>query len=379
MEKRKISIIGGGVAGLSAGISLLSNGNENIEVSCYERSYKGREKCCGGLITRHGVMKLKELLNEQKVEKCLLSKIKRFDIYENYKKVIEGELEEDNEICIFDRQKVDLALAERFIELGGSYHQCHIVDFEEMVKMTETNEKVINASGARKNEQKCGFGIEYELIKRDVQDTKIWWDERDARIEIYFGVIKNGYGWVFPIGDKVRIGLATFDNRIETNTVCELAEQFMKQVKKYNEFETEHCRKGAFIPSCIDKHKRINKEDKIIWLGDRAGYIDYITGEGNSFSLEMGSCVGEIIRDDYKPSIATERYNICANIVASSYRLSKWFYKDWFRKLIWKICNLKKMADKDFVGKVYDELINRKVHCYNFTGLMRVLRECNNR
>ena len=79
MEKRKIAIIGGGISGLSAGITLLQKGNEDIEVNMFEGRQKGREKICGGLLTRHAYRILIDLLdngnmeNAQNMQKCIMS------------------------------------------------------------------------------------------------------------------------------------------------------------------------------------------------------------------------------------------------------------------------------------------------------------------
>ena len=393
MEKRKIAIIGGGISGLSAGITLLQKGNEDIEVKMFEARQKGREKICGGLLTRHAYRILVDLLdngnieNAQNMQKCIMSHIDRVNIYENYKKVLEWQMPEDKDILICDRQKVDLALTEKFIELGGNYTDHKRIDFNEMIELSKTNEMVFVASGVDKgDEQKdCGFGIEYTMAKGDVnKDTKIYWEERKPIIEIHFGVIKNGYGWVFPYGeDKVRIGLASFNKNCE-NEVAKKVEEFVEKIKRYNEFETD--KRGAFIPREFNKtlckytHLEPKADDIIAFIGDRTGIIDYITGEGNYFGLEMGKSLAEIVRDkNYKPSIMKERFKNCIDIARSSKNFSKWFYKDWFRKLLWKLAILKSKADEGFIWKMYDELINRKVHTYDLVGLSRALREVNNR
>ena len=88
---------------------------------------------------------------------------------------------------------------------------------------------------------------------------EIWIDRR---------YVPAGYGWSFPAGDELRIGVGSFDPRFHVkDTTVLLAEDLEQDPVRYQ---------GNWIP-----HKlREATEDGIFFVGDSAGHCLPLTAEG---------------------------------------------------------------------------------------------------
>jgi flavin-dependent dehydrogenase len=107
------------------------------------------------------------------------------------------------------------------------------------------------------------------------RDLELWIDKR---------VIRAGYGWSFPAGDEVRIGVGSFDPRdhVKDPTV-DLAAELGKGPDGYQ---------GNWIPHQL----RPATEDGIFFAGDSAGHCLPLTAEGIRTAFYFGIAVGRELR-----------------------------------------------------------------------------------
>jgi flavin-dependent dehydrogenase len=106
-------------------------------------------------------------------------------------------------------------------------------------------------------------------------DLAIWIDRR---------IVPAGYGWSFPAGDELRIGVGSFDPRfhVKDNTV-RLAEDLGSDAVRYQ---------GNWIP-----HKlRGATEDGVFFAGDSAGHCLPLTAEGIRTAFYFGIACGRELR-----------------------------------------------------------------------------------
>ena len=106
-------------------------------------------------------------------------------------------------------------------------------------------------------------------------DLEIWIDRR---------YVPAGYGWSFPAGDEMRIGVGSFDPRfhVKDSTVA-LAADVGSQAVRYQ---------GNWIP-----HKlRDATEDGVFFCGDSAGHCLPLTAEGIRTALYFGIACGRELR-----------------------------------------------------------------------------------
>ncbi len=91
-----------------------------------------------------------------------------------------------------------------------------------------------------------------------------------------FGVIPKGYGWVFPKGDHLSVGVGTFARKATgINRAFEsyLSLKGLSHARKINPL------KGHLIPALPRKANQVSCDRGLV-VGDAAGYGDPLTGEG---------------------------------------------------------------------------------------------------
>jgi flavin-dependent dehydrogenase len=102
-------------------------------------------------------------------------------------------------------------------------------------------------------------------------DLEVWID-RDY--------VPAGYGWSFPAGDEVRIGVGSFDPRFHVREpTVRLAEELGADTVRYQ---------GNWIPHAL----RPATEDGVFFVGDSAGHCLPLTAEGIRTALYFGLACG---------------------------------------------------------------------------------------
>ena len=106
-------------------------------------------------------------------------------------------------------------------------------------------------------------------------DLAIWVDRR---------YVPAGYGWSFPAGDEVRIGVGSFDPRFHVRDTTELlADDLGEERVGYQ---------GNWIPHKI----RRASDGEVFFCGDSAGHCIPLTAEGIRTALYFGIAAGREIR-----------------------------------------------------------------------------------
>ena len=106
-------------------------------------------------------------------------------------------------------------------------------------------------------------------------EMELWIDRR---------YVPAGYGWSFPAGEELRIGVGSFDPRFHVkDTTVLLAEDLERDPVRYQ---------GNWIP-----HKlRAATDDGIFFCGDSAGHCLPLTAEGIRTALYFGIACGRELR-----------------------------------------------------------------------------------
>jgi flavin-dependent dehydrogenase len=107
---------------------------------------------------------------------------------------------------------------------------------------------------------------------------------RDLEVWIDRGYVPAGYGWSFPAGDELRIGVGSFDPRhhVKEPTV-RLAQDLKRDTVRYQ---------GNWIPHAL----RPATENGIFFTGDSAGHCLPLTAEGIRTALYFGLACGRELR-----------------------------------------------------------------------------------
>jgi flavin-dependent dehydrogenase len=107
---------------------------------------------------------------------------------------------------------------------------------------------------------------------------------RDMEIWIDRSYVPAGYGWSFPAGEEVRIGVGSFDPRFHVREpTVRLATDLGADCVRYQ---------GNWIPHAL----RPATEDGVFFVGDSAGHCLPLTAEGIRTALYFGLAVGRELR-----------------------------------------------------------------------------------
>jgi flavin-dependent dehydrogenase len=108
------------------------------------------------------------------------------------------------------------------------------------------------------------------------KDLEVWIDRR---------YVPAGYGWSFPAGDELRIGVGSFDPRFHVRETTELlAEDLGSDRVRYQ---------GNWIPHEL----RRATEGGVFFVGDSAGHCLPLTAEGIRTALYFGVALGRELRE----------------------------------------------------------------------------------
>jgi len=134
----------------------------------------------------------------------------------------------------------------------------------------------------------------------------------DMEIWIDRSYVPAGYGWSFPAGDELRIGVGSFDPRFHVRDPTErLAGDLDASAVRYQ---------GNWIPHAL----RDAAEDGVYFVGDSAGHCLPLTAEGIRTALYFGLAAGrelrEVLGGRWGAADALERYAAFSACHAAAFR-----------------------------------------------------------
>ncbi len=134
----------------------------------------------------------------------------------------------------------------------------------------------------------------------------------DMEIWIDRSYVPAGYGWSFPAGDELRIGVGSFDPRFHVKEpTVRLATDLDAPTVRYQ---------GNWIPHAL----RPATEDGVYFVGDSAGHCLPLTAEGIRTALYFGLAAGrelsEVLSGRRAAPDALSRYGAFSAAHAAAYR-----------------------------------------------------------
>ena len=322
MEKYDTIIIGGGLAGCSLGKLLLKKHHKVLIIE--KQDINKKKKLCGGLVTIKAY-NLLEIIYGDSIKNLPFKKLKGFNVLNN-----DLSINFDNcEIYSIAREDLDRFALEQYIENGGkiidknTYNQ---IDLEnKILTINEEKYQYTNLVGAD--------GIFSQLRKELVNKQQ----EKNFALETYIATNNNlqvdfldnfwGYAWIIPNSKNTIIGIGD----VSKNT--NIKDTFFKH---FNIDEKNDNLKGAFLPTGNDILLEYNN---VYFIGDAAGLISPITGEGIYYALISAYNLSNNIDNNlYKKSMKKEIKNIQKYLF-----LKKFVYNTKLRNFLFKKYNKSKL------------------------------------
>lgn len=297
-----VIVVGGGPSGALAAKTCAENG---LSVLLLEKEKVPRYKACGGAVSKKA---LDLIGNYDELEPF-------FDLHgaRTFTPDLEPLIHKFNDVVsiLTFRDSFD-----KFLLKNAESNAMTILENErvltvdqtkEFVEITTSNNKyqsriIIGADGAngivakstkiRKNWGKDASGICAEL-EIELNDNEIKEYVFDPQlIDFYF--IKNwGYGWVFPKGNILSVGIGGMRNRV--NDPMNSLSNFLNLLSEGKSTRLdEHIvsKKAHLIPAGgVD---RVTYSNGVMLVGDAAGFVDPFLGEGIYYAIASGIIAGEV-------------------------------------------------------------------------------------
>ena len=282
-----VVVVGGGPAGATCARILAKNG---AKVLILEKRKLPRFKLCAGCISK----RIEKLLPKG-WEKEILNVIRGGVLGFRGREFVERNAGEDV-AYIIDRASFDYFLVREAVGSGADlWEGIEFLGFEEGFKV-KTSAGEIEADfliGADGFYTKVGRVLGYE--KRKFFRSVEFWTEGSLgdRVVIDAGVVRRGYGWIFPKGNRLSVGLALVGKE---NPLRKL-EDYVKEHKLIERRDVKGV-KGWMIPFAENERDLHLGRGRVVLVGDAANLVDPLLGEGIYYAVLSGHLAAKAILEN---------------------------------------------------------------------------------
>jgi len=299
-------VIGGGPAGATCARKAAEAG---LDVLLLEKANHPRDKPCGGALgpfavqnldldispmiehTFHGALvhtpsQKKVILTSKNLTGHLITR-SRFDSYLLQKAVDEGvEVIQGVEVVGLEQLRSGI----RALAVGDSY-KSHLLVGADGVNSIIARKLGVRPKWASDQVAMC-ISAEVPLNTKDVESVMMTHGAEGCPvIELYFDLVSWGYGWCFPKEKGLSVGVGCrLDKREDLRHAWE---KLVTKIELDKGIELDTSRKvSSRVPLGGKIHRSIARRSMLI--GDAAGLVSPITGEGISYAIQSGSLAAKI-------------------------------------------------------------------------------------
>lgn len=332
-----VLIIGGGPAGAAAAQTLA---RKNIDCLLVDKARFPREKLCGGLLSWRSHQIYHQLF-DQAWDPVIEARSLGIGLW--FRNQVLREQDGDYELAFTHRRCFDdflrqqaeasgarMQLGQAVKHLDVQQRQCtlacgQVLSYDYVIGADGVNSVVARSLlGRAFDPETIAFALETEVpLERSRRQI--------TRPEVYFGVVRWGYGWIFPKADTLTVGVGGLHRRNPE----------MKQaLKRFLNEQFGNCDdlkiKGHHIP--YGDFKQPPGDARSVLAGDAAGLVDGITGEGIAFAMQSGAAAARAVAAalqgaDLQQSYAPE-YAAITSDLAYARRLRFLLFPAWCERVL---------------------------------------------
>lgn len=304
MPPPSVLLLGAGPAGAMAGLALARAG---VSVVIVEKERLPRRKACGGLLSPKSVEIIEHEIGPGRIAPIALAVTTGCRIVNRGEFVAEAQRERP--MYVIERSALDAMLLDAARAAG-----CEVIEGARAIAFDPGASEVTLEDGRRLRGRivlgadgvnsvvrralwgggwprgRIGLGLVTDLPAAALRPEMTGVMTRSMP-EIHFGDVPWGYGWVFPKGDKVSIGVGGLIRRNP-----DMRGRLRALVERCCVDGTWQSAvvEGHLLPcGCID---RPAARGNALLLGDAAGIVEPITGEGIAPAMESGLLAAEAVR-----------------------------------------------------------------------------------
>lgn len=311
----QVAIVGAGPAGSHLAHQLRQNG---AEVLLFD-ARPAWEKPCGGGVTSKALREF-EFLHNGPAPKQMVSSLRLISAQGR-----ELTVAPRHDFAIYSRRELAMMMRQRAIEAGAELHVARV----EKTEFASGKWQLETSAGEFKVDFLVGADGASSVIRRRVGvkfEAKdfayaLGWNVKDAqpptRVDVKYLDEISGYLWLFPRHDHISYGIAS---GYQETTPARLKEKLLDYIETQDPAAAREIRSGngkatantnfyaAILPALDvttwDHLSACNPEKAWALIGDAAGFVDPLTGEGIYYAIKSADLLAQAMTSrvsDYDP------------------------------------------------------------------------------
>jgi geranylgeranyl reductase family protein len=302
-----VIVIGAGPAGSTAARHLAQQG---AAVALLEKESFPRYKACGGGVTGRAVPHLGQQLPESLVEATV------HEVTLTFRNRWPVTVTNDEPIVYMTmRSALDAWLAEEAVSAGAElFEQTRAVSVEQNEEAVRVHTKggsfagrvLIGADGVNsRTGRQLGLAQSHEkalTLETELKVTESTLHRFRRSVVLDYGLRPNGYAWVFPKREHLSVGIGSSACKLEQ--LRALLAQFCKK----HELEGQVKEQRGFFVSVGGEKERLHCGRSLL-VGDAAGLVDPLFGEGIYYALLSGKVAAAVVTEALQETSASALVN----------------------------------------------------------------------